>query len=184
MGVCAEVLTVDGVDVLAFASACATSSTVSRCWSSRYGQSAVRSDRLLNASMAACVSPPVPPPPGRISLFPVYIGGSSSPCGVALKPLERHVSGAFCVLLPLILPLAVKQQNESKSRTNKARLLGLSPLRSSAAMSRSPFENVAVLLRVFLWGNEGGGNAAEAKKTPPHRRDREESFSGVFIRSL
>ena len=88
---------------------------------------------------------------GNTAGFGPAIQGSS-PCGVALKPLERHVSGAFCVLLPLILPLAVKQQNESKSRTNKARLLGLSPLRSSAAMSRSPLENVAVLLRVFLWG--------------------------------
>ena len=88
---------------------------------------------------------------GNTAGFGPAIQGSS-PCGVALKPLERFVSGAFCVLLPLILPLSVKQQNEIRSRTNKARLLGLSPLRSSAAMSRSPFENVAVLLRVFLWG--------------------------------
>ena len=41
----------------------------------------------------------------------------SSPCGVALKPLELNVSGAFLVLLPLILPLLVKQQNETRSRT-------------------------------------------------------------------
>ena len=108
MGICAEVLTVDGVDVLAFANARATSSTVSRCWSSRYGHSAVRSDRLLNASMAACVSPPVPPPPGKISLSPVYIGGSSSPCGVAWAAMPEPVgacsrvfTGFFCA--PVLL---------------------------------------------------------------------------------
>lgn len=52
---------------------------------------------------------------GNTAGFGPAIQGSS-PCGVALKPLERFVSGAFCVRLPLILPLSVKQQNEIRSR--------------------------------------------------------------------
>ena len=68
--------------------------------------------------MVSRVLPPALPPGHGIELFPVLHAGSSSPCGVALKPLERFVSGAFCVLLPLILPLSVKQQNETQI-TNK-----------------------------------------------------------------
>ena len=56
---------------------------------------------------------------GNTAGFGPAIQGSS-PCGVALKPLERFVSGAFCVSIPLILPLSVKQQNETHI-TNKIR---------------------------------------------------------------
>jgi len=76
---------------------------------------------------------------------------SSRPCGVALKPLERFVSGAFCVSVARYVAVFRIRQSKHISPTNKARLLSLKPLRSSAAMSRSPLENVAVLLRVFLW---------------------------------
>ena len=119
---------------------------------------------------------------GNTAGFGPAIQGSS-PCGVALKPLERFVSGAFCVSVPHYVPRFQNTPKQTRiSNTTKARLLSLKPLRSSAAMSRGPLENVAVLLRVFLWLILRVGNAAEAKKTPPHRRDREESFSGVFIK--
>ena len=47
---------------------------------------------------------------------PRVFSSRGNPCGVALKPLERFVSGAFCVRLLCILLLSVKQQNESRSR--------------------------------------------------------------------
>ncbi len=103
---------------------------------------------------------------GNTAGFGPAIQGSS-PCGVALKPLERFVSGAFCVSVPHYVPRFQNTPKQTRiSNTTKARLLSLKPLRSSAAMSRSPFENVAVLLRVFLWVILRVGNAAEAKKIP------------------
>ena len=54
--------------------------------------------------MVSRVLPPALPPGHGIELFPVLHAGSSSPCGVALKPLERFVSGAFLVSVPHYVP--------------------------------------------------------------------------------
>ena len=88
--------------------------------SERDGHRAMSSARLSKAIMVSRVLPPALPPGHGIELFPVLHAGSSSPCGVALKPLERQVSGAFCVRLLLILLLSVKQQSETHI-TNQTR---------------------------------------------------------------
>ena len=108
---------------------------------------------------------------GNTAGFGPAIQGSS-PCGVALKPLERFVSGAFCVSVPHYVPRFQNTPKQTRiSNTTKARLLSLKPLRSSAAMSRSPLENVAVLLRVFL-----GNRCAEVCRGLDRQAGRKKPF--------
>ena len=72
--------------------------------SERDGHRAMSSARLSKAIVVSRVLPPALPPGHGIELFPVLHAGSSSPCGVALKPLELNVSGAFLVCVAHYVP--------------------------------------------------------------------------------
>ena len=66
--------------------------------------------------MVSRVLPPALPPGHGIELFPVLHAGSSSPCGVALEPLELNVSGAFLVC---VARYVAQLQYASKQHTSR-----------------------------------------------------------------